>query len=212
MALRTGARSTVQPTVKRQNAESSAIRCRARRATSSASEPIIELDCSDRAPGGEPARHDTPSLRHNEPSLRHNERMATLRVLAVSLGVVSALAACGSSGGDSGGGGSKLVADVGSAHAEVTGHSVVATTRVRVGGVSGKHLVLQWGLIDADLGSESQQERVVHRYATTRAVVQHDETVKTSIPRGTHPYLIHFVLYAPDGTYLDSSDTPNFGG
>jgi hypothetical protein len=136
-----------------------------------------------------------------------------LRILAL-LAAVGVLSACGGGGGGAsgGGGGANLTADVSKAEAEVVGDKVVASARVRVGGVPGRKLVFEWGLVDAEQGRESQEERVVARYVTTRKVVTHDETIRVPRPDVSTPYLIHFVLYAPDGTYLDSEDTHDFGG
>lgn len=141
---------------------------------------------------------------------RQNDAVRKACTLALGGLLALGLAGCGGSGG--GGSGSGLVADVGKADVEVKGDRIVATTRVRVGGVAGRKLLLQWGLVDAEQGSESQQERVVDRYVTTRKVRSHDETLRIARPPVSTPYLIHFVLYAPDGSYLDSSDTPDFGG
>lgn len=145
--------------------------------------------------------------------------MATLRNLALGALLVAALAACGGGSSDSGGGSSGggkgaagLVARVAKAHVTITNGEAVATTTISVGGVAGKHVVLQWGLIDALQGGESQAEKVLHRYVTTRAVTSHDETVRIPMSTIYNPSLVHFVLYGPDGSFLSSSDTPDFGG
>ena len=84
--------------------------------------------------------------------------------------------------------------------------------RCSVGGVAGKHLTLSWGLVDALQGNESQDEIVlVRRYVTTKKVVTHTESVKIPLSRAVSPLLVHFVIYAPDGSYLASDDTPDFG-
>ena len=97
------------------------------------------------------------------------------------------------------------------AKVQVEGTNEVATAKVSVGGVAGKHLTLSWGLVDALQGNESQDEIVLKRYVTTRKVVSTVETVKIPLSRAVSPLLVHFVIYAPDGSYLNSDDTPDFG-
>jgi len=145
--------------------------------------------------------------------------VTALRNLVLGALLASALAACGGGSSDSGGGSSGngkgaggLIAKVAKAHVEITNGTAVATTRISVGGVAGKHVVLQWGLIDALQGGESQAEKVIHNYVTTRAVKSYDETVRIPMSTIYNPSLVHFVLYAPDGSFLSSSDTPDFGG
>jgi hypothetical protein len=145
--------------------------------------------------------------------------VTALRNLVLGALLASALAACGGGSSDSGGGSSGngkgaggLIAKVAKAHVEITNGTAVATTRISVGGVAGKHVVLQWGLIDALQGGESQAEKVIHNYVTTRAVESYDETVRIPMSTIYNPSLVHFVLYAPDGSFLSSSDTPDFGG
>jgi hypothetical protein len=127
------------------------------------------------------------------------------------------LAACGSSGGSSGSSGdsaknsSGLVAEVSHPKVQTTGETIVASAQVRVGGVPGKRLTLEWGLVDALLGSESQEERVIRRYVTTRKLVTDTESVRIPLRVANTPLLVHFVIYAPDGTYLASVDTRSFG-
>jgi hypothetical protein len=135
--------------------------------------------------------------------------------LAAALALM--LAACGSSGGSpsSSGGPAKntsgLVAEVSHPNVETTPDNFVASAQIRVGGMPGKHLTLKWGLVDALLGNESQEERVIRRYVTTRKIVTETESVR--IPRriANTPLLVHWVIYAPDGTYLASVDTHSFG-
>ena len=81
---------------------------------------------------------------------------------------------------------------------------------MRVGGIPRKRVTLEWGLIDASLGQASQQERVIRRYVTTRDVVTDTRSVTFRSPVPDKPFLVHFVLYAPDGTYLASKDTDQF--
>jgi hypothetical protein len=145
--------------------------------------------------------------------------VAALGKIALGALLVCGLAGCGGGSSDSGGGSSGngkgsggLVAKVAKAHVTVTNGTAVATTRISVGGAAGKHVVLQWGLIDALQGAESQAEKVIHRYTTTRAVKSYDETVRIPMKTIYNPSLVHFVLYGPDGSFLSSSDTPDFGG
>jgi hypothetical protein len=130
------------------------------------------------------------------------------------------LAACGGSSGSTGNDGSNnansksgagLVADVSHPKVETRGDMIVASAQVRLGGVAGKHVTLDWGLVDALQGNESQEERVVKRYVTTRKVITGTESIRIPVRIATSPLLVHFVLYAPDGTYLDSVDTDDFG-
>jgi len=93
----------------------------------------------------------------------------------------------------------------------VQGSNEVATAKVKLGGVAGKRLTLSWGLVDALQGNQSEDERVVRHYVTTKKVVTTVETVKIPLSRAVSPLLVHFVLYAPDGSYLASDDTPDFG-
>jgi hypothetical protein len=155
--------------------------------------------------------------------LRIGNNMAVTRLRNILLGaaVVLAVAACGSNGrgGDAGGGSSGsgkgeggLVAKVAKAKVKVVNGVAVASTTISVGGVAGKHVTLQWGLIDALQGGESQAEIVIHRYTSTVAVKQYPETVRIKMSTIYNPSLVHFVLYAPDGSFLSSSDTPDFGG
>jgi hypothetical protein len=101
---------------------------------------------------------------------------------------------------------------VAKAGVKVTNGTAVATTTITVGGVAGKHVTLQWGLIDALQGGESQAEIVLHRYTSTLVVKQYPAVVRIKLKRILNPSLVHFVLYGPDGSFLSSSDTSDFGG
>ena len=145
--------------------------------------------------------------------------MTALRNLALGAVLVLALVACGGGSSDRGGGSSGsgkgaggLIGKVAKAKVKITNGTAVATTTIRVGGIAGKHVTLQWGLIDALQGGESQAEIVIHRYATTTAVKSYPETIRIPMKTIFNPSLVHFVLYGPDGSFLSSSDTPNFGG
>jgi hypothetical protein len=139
------------------------------------------------------------------------------RRLAVLFVLVLAASACGGSknaggqGSAGGASGSGLVSSVSDAKIDLEGSNEVATAKVSVGGIAGKHLTLSWGLVDALQGNQSEDERVVRHYVTTKKVVTTVETVKVPVARAVSPLLVHFVLYAPDGSYLASDDTPVFG-
>jgi hypothetical protein len=148
---------------------------------------------------------------------RQNGRVLTPR-LVVLVVLVLAASACGGSknagnggGSASGGGHGGLVANVSDAKVAVQGPNEVASAKVAIGGVPGKHLTLEWGLVDALEGNQSQEERLVRHYVTTKNVVTHMESVKIPLSQAVSPLLVHFVLYAPDGSYLASDDTPDFG-
>jgi hypothetical protein len=129
------------------------------------------------------------------------------------------LAGCGSSGNSSGGqaaGGGKpssgIVAEVSHADLEDEGpKGVTSTIDVKVGGKPGQKLTLEWGLVDAHLGTESQEERVVKRYVTTAKTVSDEQSITVPRKQITSALLVHWVLYGPDGSYLDSADTDEFG-
>jgi predicted metal-binding protein len=139
-------------------------------------------------------------------------------LFALIIGVL-ALSACGSSGKSSGGsnsgGGSSrvpgLVAKVEDANVVKQGSNYVTSAKITVGGVPGRKVTLQWGLVDALQGNESQDEIVLHRYVLTKQPKTDVQTVKIPASKAQSPILIHFVLYDQDGTYLASDDTPNFG-
>lgn len=137
--------------------------------------------------------------------------------------LVFALAACGdssssssssSSSGDtgttSGGKATSLVAKVSNAKASLKGSKILASADIEVGGHPGEKLTLRYGLIDAVSGVRaSQDERVAARYVATSQVKKLIETVNIPKPTPTD-YLVHFVLYAPDGSYLASADSDVF--
>jgi hypothetical protein len=137
-------------------------------------------------------------------------RAALLVLLAIGA------AGCGGSN-DSGGtpyGGasqSKLVASVSSAKVDENGSAIKASVKVKTGGVAGRKLTLEYGLVDALLGTESETERVVHRYVTTVKVTEDEQSVTVPKKQVNSPLLVHFVLYGPDGRYLASADTKEFG-
>ena len=154
-------------------------------------------------------------------SIGNNMVVGALRNILLGAAAVLTLAACGSNGrgGDAGGGSSGsgkgiggLVAKVAKAKVKVTNGTAVASTTISIGGVAGKHVTLQWGLIDALQGGESQAEIVLHRYTSTVAVKQYPARVRIKMSTIYNPSLVHFVLYGPDGSFLSSSDTADFGG
>jgi hypothetical protein len=141
-----------------------------------------------------------------------------LRNLVLGALFVTLLAACaggssengaGSSGSGKGAGG--LIAKVAKAKVKVANGTASATTTITVGGVAGKHITLEWGLIDALQGDESQAEIVLHRYVSTTALKTYPVTLRIPMKKILQPSLVHFVLYAPDGSFLSSSDTDTFG-
>ena len=154
-------------------------------------------------------------------SIGNNMVVRALRNLLVCAVVLLTLAACGSNGrgGDASGGSSGsgkgaggLVAKVAKAKVKITNGTAVASTTISIGGVAGKHVTLQWGLIDALQGGESQAEIVLRRYTSTAAVKQYPARVRIKMSTIYNPSLVHFVLYGPDGSFLSSSDTADFGG
>ena len=139
-----------------------------------------------------------------------------LRIL-FTLAAAAALAACGSSGSgsssgsSSGSGGSTLVAKVDHADAKVEGRSIVGTVKVTEGGHAGERLSLRYGLVDAVSGTRASQDEVLAaRYTTTGQVASKDVTIRFRKPNVPTDYLLHFVLYGPDGSYLASSDSDVF--
>jgi hypothetical protein len=141
--------------------------------------------------------------------------IARLAPFAALLLALAALAAgCGGSKNDSSVSSSKrggIVAEVHDAKAETGATAVTASATIKVGGVPGKKVTLEWGLVDALQGNESQEEKVLHRYVTTAKVVTDEQSVKIPLSEVHTPLLVHFVLYGPDGSYLASDDTNDFG-
>jgi hypothetical protein len=137
-------------------------------------------------------------------------RIAAVAALALPL------AACGGGGsgssGSSGGGGGdgSLVGDVGHVDVKLEGKTVVATAKIKVGGVPGKHVTLTYNVVDAVAGRVSQEDRVVKRYTTTNKVVSDDVTVRFPRPAVATTYLVHFAMAAPGVGYIDSADTDEF--
>jgi hypothetical protein len=104
-----------------------------------------------------------------------------------------------------------LVAEVSDAKAKTGAAGVTASATVKLGGLAGKKVTLDYGLVDALLGSESETEKVVRRYVTTLKVVEDTQSVQIPKRLINSPLLVHFVLYGPDGRYFASADTPEFG-
>jgi hypothetical protein len=131
--------------------------------------------------------------------------------------VVLAATGCGGGGGTSSSSGNapaaggQLVTKVEHAAAKVEGTSIVGTVKVTEGGKPGEHLSLRYGLVDAVSGVRaSQEERLAEKYTTTSSVVSKDVTVRFPKPDTPTDYLMHFVMYGPDGSYLASSDSDVF--
>jgi hypothetical protein len=135
----------------------------------------------------------------------------TLLGLAAAVALIAS--GCGSSGGSGSSGGQKttsLVTDVSHATAGVKGKEVVASVQVKEGGHAGEHLSLRWGLVDAVSGvRSSEQEELAASYVTTSTVKTATATIHVKLPTPTD-YLVHFALYAPDGSYLASADSQVF--
>ena len=138
--------------------------------------------------------------------------------LILLLMVVLLGAGCGSSGNNATKSSSgppaatgTLVTKVEHASAKVEGASIVGTVKVTVGGKPGERLSLRYGLVDAVSGVRaSQDERLAAQYTTTAAIASKDVTVRFPKPDTPTDYLVHFVLYGPDGSYLASSDSDVF--
>lgn len=141
-----------------------------------------------------------------------------MRFLPPALLLAALAAGCGSGGGSSSSasasGGthtSSLVAKVEHADAKVDGRSIVGTVKITEGGKPGERLALRYGLVDAVSGTRaSEEERLIAHYTTTGTVAKKDVTIKFAKPSTSTDYLVHFVLYGPDGSYLASSDSPVF--
>ena len=139
-----------------------------------------------------------------------------MRRVCLVLLLLLVLAGCG--GAKNGGGVNSasdkpkgLVAEVSDAKAEKGAAGVTASATVKLGGLAGKKVTLDYGLVDALLGSESETEKVVRRYVTTVNVVEDTQSVHIPKRLINSPLLVHFVLYGPDGRYFASADTPEFG-
>jgi hypothetical protein len=132
-------------------------------------------------------------------------------------GLVLVVAGCGgtsdskSSNGSPASASGDLVAKVADASATIDGASIVGTVKVTEGGKPGEHLALRYGLVDAVSGVRaSQDERLAAKYTTTASVVSKDLTIRFPKPGTPTDYLLHFVLYGSDGSYLASSDSDVF--
>jgi hypothetical protein len=133
--------------------------------------------------------------------------------------LVAGLTACGGSSSSSNGGGtgtttgptsSSLVAKVSNPKASFDGSHVVASADIEEGGHPGEKLTLRYGLVDAVSGTRaSEEEEIAARYVTTSQVKKVTETIRIPKPTPTD-YIVHFVLYGPDGSYLASSDSDVF--
>lgn len=134
--------------------------------------------------------------------------------LVASIFVVLAASSCGGGSATTSGAGatsSRLVVKVKDAKAEVEGNSIVASVKITEGGRPGEHLSLRYGLVDAVSGVRaSEEEQLAARYTTTPAVDKKDVSIRFPKPDTPTDYLLHFVMYGPDGSYLDSSDSPVF--
>jgi hypothetical protein len=102
-----------------------------------------------------------------------------------------------------------LSGSVSKSKAEVNGKTVVASTRVKVGGQPGTHVTLKWGLVDSLSGRASVQDRVAKRFTTTADTVTHDVVLRFPKPTIPSHYIINFALFGPNGL-IDSGDTGEF--
>lgn len=129
---------------------------------------------------------------------------------ALLVAVIVVAVVISSAGG--GGGGSPTSISAAVTRAEVTESSagVVATARVRIGGIAGSKVELRWGLVDALSGRASVQDRVAKEYTTTASSVTREAVVRFARPLTPSRYIINFALYGPDGSLLDSRDTGLF--
>ena len=104
-----------------------------------------------------------------------------------------------------------LVTKVERASAKVEGPSIVGSVTVTEGGKPGERLTLRYGLVDAVSGVRaSQEEQLAKTYTTTESVDTKDVTIRFAKPDTPTDYLLHFVLYGPDGSYLASADSDVF--
>jgi hypothetical protein len=103
------------------------------------------------------------------------------------------------------------VTKVEQAVAKVEGSKIVGTVKVTEGGKPGQHLTLRYGLVDAVSGVRaSQEEELAAKYTTTSSIDSKDVTISFAKPDTPTDYLLHFVLYGPDGSYLASADSDVF--
>jgi hypothetical protein len=139
--------------------------------------------------------------------------VTSLRPLIPLAAAVALLAGCGSSSSGGSGSGqtsSSLVADVQSAQGTVQGKKIAASSDVKVGGKPGTHLTLKWNLVDAVSGVRaSEEDEIAKKFVTTADVVKETVNVTGPLPVPTD-YIVHFALYAPDGSYLSSADSKVF--
>jgi hypothetical protein len=137
--------------------------------------------------------------------------LIVLAVAAAGCGGGKTTGSSGNAGETTGGASGTLVAKVEHASASVQGGSIVGTAKVTEGGRAGQKLVLRYGLVDAVSGVRaSQEEELAAKYTTSRSVDSKDVSIRFPKPDAATDYLLHFVLYGPDGSYLASSDSDVF--
>ena len=100
-----------------------------------------------------------------------------------------------------------LVAEVSDAKATEGSGGVTASAKVKLGGLPGRKVTLEYGLVDALLGSESETEKVIQRYVTTKQVVE--DTQSVHIPKTLDQLAAARPLFGRRA-YLASA-TPEFG-
>lgn len=134
-------------------------------------------------------------------------------LLALLVSIAVAATACGGSSSSSGSSGksvSTLTVKVSHAKADFANGKIEASVHVDEGGRPGERLTLRYGLVDAVSGVRaSESEKLVARYTTTSKVESHDVQVTIPKPVPTD-YVVHFALYAPDGSWLASDDSDVF--
>jgi hypothetical protein len=105
----------------------------------------------------------------------------------------------------------KLVAKVSDAKVAVDAGRLKGSVKVVYGGMPGERLTLAWGLVDAVTGVRASQGELALAHPTTTAdVVTHTYPLDVKAPTTPTDYIVHYALYAPDGTYLASKDTSIF--
>jgi hypothetical protein len=110
-------------------------------------------------------------------------------------------------GGSGNGSATSLSGSVSRPKAELAGDTVVASVRVRIGGISGSKVTLNWGLVDSLSGRASLQDRVARRFTSTSTAVTRDVVIRFAKPATPSHYIINFALYGPNGALVDSTDT-----
>jgi hypothetical protein len=129
-------------------------------------------------------------------------------VVAGLLAILVVVVVAATHRGDGGKGSTtSLSASLSRPKAELSGETVVASVRVRLGGIAGSKLTLRWGLVDSLSGRASLQDRVARHFTSTSASVTRDVVIRFPKPATPSHYIINFGLYGPNGALVDSTDT-----